>query len=182
MRPLQSIAMGLVVIGLRADLAGYDLLPDPLGWVLVLAGVAAVTLPAARRTALLATALLAALVSVPLWLPGAVDRLDVVHPSLVWAANLPQLGFTVLLCLTLANEAAESGDRHAVAWLRTTASIFVVVALLPVVVFGGGVASLEVPSYLAATLALLLLVWLLFTYARRPWVVPAEPPQSLRST
>ena len=38
MRPLQSIAMGLVIVALHAEFGGFDALPDPLGWVLVLLG------------------------------------------------------------------------------------------------------------------------------------------------
>ena len=39
MRPLQSIAIGLVIIALRAEFGGYDALADPVGWLLVLLGV-----------------------------------------------------------------------------------------------------------------------------------------------
>ena len=42
MKPLQSIAMGLVIIALKAWVNGeYDVLPDPIGWLLVLQGLAA---------------------------------------------------------------------------------------------------------------------------------------------
>jgi hypothetical protein len=180
MRPLQSIAMGLVVIGLNAQLpGGYDALPDPLGWLLVLAGVAGLDPHLAHRTALLGLAALAALVSVPLWLPQLDQRLHDIDPSLPWAANLPQLGFTILLCHTTAVAAKEGGDRRAAAWLRTAATAFAVVAVLPVLVFGAGMDSLEVPSYVLASFALVLLVWLLFSYAARPWLHSQAPPPRL---
>jgi hypothetical protein len=182
MRPLQSLAMGLVVIGLNAQLAGgYDALPDPLGWVLVLAGVAGLGPNLEHRAALLGLATLASLVSVPLWLPEVDERLYDLHPSLAWAANLPQLGFAILLCHTLAAAAAEGDDVRAAAWLRTAMTVFVVVAALPVLVFGGGLDALEVPSYVAATLALVLLVWLLFSYASRPWLPSQTPPRRLHA-
>ena len=34
MRPLQSIAMGLVIVLVTASVGGYDLVADPVGWVL----------------------------------------------------------------------------------------------------------------------------------------------------
>ena len=42
--PLQQIAMGLVIVFMRRSAAPvpsatYDVLPDPIGWALVLAGV-----------------------------------------------------------------------------------------------------------------------------------------------
>lgn len=39
MKPLSSVAMGLVIVVLVARFGGYDALPDPLGWLLVLWGV-----------------------------------------------------------------------------------------------------------------------------------------------
>ena len=49
------------------------------------------------------------------------------------------------------------------------------VGLLPVLVFGARESSLEVPSYLAAGAVALLLIWLLFAYAARPWARGAGP-------
>ena len=178
MRPLQSIAMGMVVIVLDT-LGTVDALPDPLGWVLVLLGVRGLPPDLRHRAPLLVLAVLAGTVSVPLWLPGAADRLHDAHPSLLWAASLPQLGFAAVLCLALADRAATAGDTPAAAWARTTLTGVAVVAALPVLVFGGGIAALEVPAYLGASLVLLLLIWLLFSWSSRPWVLgtePAEPP------
>ena len=39
MKPLQSVAMGLVIVVLVARYGEYDALADPLGWLLVLWGV-----------------------------------------------------------------------------------------------------------------------------------------------
>ena len=47
----------------------------------------------------------------------------------------------------------------------------VVVAALPVLVFGAGLDQLEGVSYLAAGTTLLLVIWLLFAHAGRPWAV-----------
>lgn len=179
MRPLQSIAMGLVVVTLHAAFRGYDALPDPLGWVLVLLGARHLPEDLHRRSFVVGAAVLALLVSLPLWVPGLTEAVDDVHPSLTWAANLPQLAFAGLLADGLARQAARQGDRRASAWLRTEATGFVVVALLPVLVFGGGLDGLENLTYLAAGMVLLLLIWLLFAYASRPWApsppLPTEP-------
>lgn len=32
MTPLQTVGMGLVIVFLSARVAGYDALPDPVGW------------------------------------------------------------------------------------------------------------------------------------------------------
>lgn len=179
MRPLQSIAMGLIIIGVRATFGGYDALPDPLGWVLVMYGVRGLPEDLQHRSTLTTLSLLAGAVSIPLWLPEVSERLYETNPSLGWAANLPQLGFAGLLCFTLARRATAADDTRAAAWGRTTLTGFVVVGVLPVLVFGAGVESLEVPSYVAASVALLLLIWLLFTWSSRPWIavdpLPAEP-------
>ena len=171
MRPLQSIAMGLVIVALSAPVAGgYDALPDPLGWLLVLLGVRGLPADLPRREAVGTLAWLAAAVSVPLWFPGVADAAYATHPSLGWALNLPQLGFAALLCHSLATSAVAAEDRRAGSWLRLAMAGFVAAAVLPVVVFGAGVASLELAAYVGATLALITLIWLLFAYSARPWV------------
>src|SRR5262245_26786738 len=101
MRPLQSIAMGLVIIALHTEFGGYDALPDPVGWVLVVLGVLGLPADLERRSTLLAVAALAGVVSIPLWIPGVSEAVADVDESLLWAANLPQLAFVGLLCHVL---------------------------------------------------------------------------------
>jgi hypothetical protein len=178
MHPLRTLALGLVIVGLTATVDGYDLLADPVGWALVLVAVPRLALPRAGAVVLLATAALA--VSVPLWLPGVRSALNDADPSLPWAATLPQLGFCVLFCQGLATAALADEDRRAGAWLRTLAVLFVVVALLPVLVWGAGIDGLEAASYVLAALVLVALVCGLFTWSGRPWagyVAPAADPQ-----
>lgn len=167
MKPLQSVAMGLLIILLVAPVRGHDLLADPVGWVLVLLGVR--DLPVARRRPLLALGAVAGAVSVAVWFPEVATRLADGDPALLWSANLPQLALVLLLCHELAERARAAGDTRASAWLRTLRLLAVVVAVLPPLVFGAGVAALEVPAYVAAQLLLLVLVWLGFRYAARPW-------------
>ncbi len=185
MRPLQSIGMGLVIVALHAAFGGYDALADPVGWVLVLMGVRDLPADLDRRSALFWLAGLAGAISIPLWIPGVADALNDADPSLLWAANLPQLGFGGLLAHSLARRAADAGEAGSAAWLRLVVTGFVAAALLPILVFGGGVDALEVPTYVGASVLLLAFVWLLFSYSARPWATTedatrAAPPMEER--
>lgn len=169
MRPLQSVAMGLVVVALHAAFNGYDALPDPLGWILVLVGVAGLPADLVRRSLVRALAVVSLLVSVPLWFPAIAAEVDGLDPALGWALTLPQVGFLVVLTDALGRAAADAGDRKAQAWARTLTVVFVVVGLLPVVIFGGGVTQLVALAAGAAALAIVVLVWMLFAWNARPW-------------
>ncbi len=113
-------------------------------------------------------------VSAVVWFPQVTSALYDADPSLAWAADLPQLVFSALLCHVLSERAREAGDPRAARWLATTRTLLVVVGLLPVLVFGAGMSGLELASYLAAGTVALLLIWLLFTYSARPWARPDD--------
>ena len=142
MKPLQSIAMGLVIVVLVARFHGYDALPDPVGWLLVLLGVRALPPAVPHRDNLLRLAGLAGAVSVVVWFPAVTDALYDADASLAWAANLPEVLFGALLCHALAATADEGAmgsagaDPKAARWLRLTRTGMLVVAVLPVLVFG----------------------------------------------
>lgn len=171
MRALQALGVGLLLIALRAG--PTDLLPDPVGWLLVLVGVR--RLPHdPRRRALLVLALLALVASVPLWVPATADRILAADQSLQWAVNLPQLGFVLVLGSVLGRRAGAAGDRGARGWWYAVATGTAVAAVLPVLVFGGSVAVLETPALVLAGLVLLVAVVLCFVHAGRPWAV-ADP-------
>lgn len=170
MKPLQPIALGLAIVMLVARVGGWDVLADPAGWLLVLLGVR--DLAVERRGALLTTAAVCLVVSAVLWSPDVLGWLDDRHESLAWAANLPQVVFAGLLAHELSRSARAQADTAAAAWLRIVLVSTVVVAALPVVVFGAGVASLEPAAYVIASLSLLTLVVLLVTYSGRPWARP----------
>jgi hypothetical protein len=164
--------MGLVIVLLTAAVHGYDLLADPLGWVLVLAGVG--SLPVPQRATLRALATLSLLVSVVVWFPATRDALNVTDLALAWAAGLPALATVIVLAHALAQQARLNGDASARSWLQTSRTLLIVVVLLPPVVLGGGLDGLDGALGVAGSLSLLLLIVLLFRYAGRPWAAP--PP------
>ncbi|WP_457206275.1 hypothetical protein [Nocardioides sp. P5_C9_2] len=166
MKPLQSVAMGLLVVALTARVHGYDALPDAVGWVLVLLGIRRLQL----SPVLGALAVSALTVAVVVWWPPVQDALDDLHPSLWWAVNLPQLATCALLCRELAARAGATGDRRASAWLRTTTVLVGLSALAPVLAFSADASADALSAvYAGAAGVVLLLIVLLFSYAARPW-------------
>ncbi len=168
-KPLQSVAMGYVFIALYARFNGYDAYADPVGWALVLYGVYKLPRDLPTRGAVIFLGWLSGLVSIPLWVPAVVDALEDADPSLAWAADLPQFGFGFLLCLALSNAAIADDDLRAANWLRMLMTAIGVVAVLPVLVFGGEIDELAEPASLAVQIVYIVLVWLMFQYSGRVW-------------
>lgn len=169
MKPLQSVAMGLVIIALVAKFGGYDAYADPVGWLLVLIGARALPVATPSRSAVLALGCLAAAVSVPLWLPPVADWLADADAALEWAAYLPQFGFVALLCHALAGAAAAAGEPGAAAWLRVVVTLALVVMAAPIVVFGAGLTGVADVAVVSGWLLHALTIWLLFSYSGRAW-------------
>jgi tellurite resistance protein TehA-like permease len=181
-KPLQSVAMGLVIVALFARAGGYDLLPDPVGWLLVLHGLHRLPRDLPLAGPLRPLGVVALLVSVALWFPPVVDGLVDTDESLLWVATLPQLAFVALLCLALSRQAAGAADQRSSSWLRSTAILTVVAALLPAVVFGAEEVELLAVMVVGATLVLLLVIVLLFRYAARGWAEPDVTPTEVDQT
>lgn len=170
MKPLPWIAMGLVIVALSAQVDGYDLLADPVGWALVLYGVT-------RHdrfpwpNAVVQLTVLAIVVSCFLWFPGAADALADHDLALVWAASLPELALMATLCAGFARVAGEAADRRARRWLRTAAAVAVVTALAPLPVLA---AERDIDDVLPLGLvAVVLVIVLLVRYSSRPWALAA---------
>ncbi len=168
--------MGLVIVLLGAPVHGYDLLADPVGWLLVLVGLASLPVPA--RGALQALATLSLVVSVVVWFPAARDPLNVTDLALAWAAGLPELATVILLAHALAQQARVAGDQGARSWLQTARTLLIMVGVLPAVVLGGGFDSLDDALGVTGSLVLLFLIVLLFRYAGRAWALPAAEPRT----
>jgi lipopolysaccharide export LptBFGC system permease protein LptF len=113
-------------------------------------------------------------VSAVVWFPSARDALNVTDLALAWAAGLSELATTILLSHALAQVAGQAGDHAARTWLQTARTLMIVVAVLPAIVLGGGLHSLDSALALTGSLVLLLLVVLLFRYSGRPWALPAR--------
>jgi hypothetical protein len=170
--PLQKVAMGLVIVFLSARFAGYDALPDPVGWGLAVAGLVPLRSRLPQGGSLVTLAAIAGAFSVPLVLPGVNEALA---PSGQWAVGIPQTGFCLLLCISLATLTERAGDPEATRFglLRTA---YVVVLALPVVVYGGGVDALATPMAVLSVLSNVGLVYYTFKVSRRPYVTDAAAP------
>lgn len=178
MTPLQQIALGLVVIVLTAPVGEIDLLLDPVGWLLVLGGVARLRTGAPRplpRSGLVTlAAVAAALASVVLAVPVVVGDASPAQlaPLVVW-----QPLFCAALSASLSGlaPAASPWSRR----LRWLAYAFCVVAALPLVVLADVEEAYGAVAF-AGAVAMLVLIVVLFVLHRAPWVhrAPATPTAS----
>src|ERR1700754_4329079 len=112
--------MGFVIIALSVRVNGeYDVIADPIGWLLVLQGLGQLPAGLPHRPALRSLGLVALVMSVVLWFPALANGLEDTDESLLWAATLPQLAFVALLCRALAVLADDAAAR----WLRTASTL-----------------------------------------------------------
>jgi hypothetical protein len=167
--PLQKVAMGLVIVFLTARFAGYDALPDPVGWGLAIAGLVPLRTRVPHGGTLLWLGVVAGLVSVPLVLPQVEDKLS---PSGQWGLAVPQTAFCLVLSISLATLAERAGEPEAKRFglLRTA---YIVVLALPVLVYGGGVDELAIPMAVLSVLSNVALVYYAFKVSRRSYVTDA---------
>ena len=155
MAALQTIAMGLVLVFVDIDPSGWDWIPDPLGWVLVLLGLSGLKELLPNHTGVTVTAWLCLAVDVIIWPPGSVAKID---ESIGWLFGVPTLAFCFLICDSL-TDLVEGTGQSIFRWLRNT---YVVLAVLPLLVFWVGVEWLELPAVVAALVTnagLVLALW-----------------------
>lgn len=158
--------MGLVIVLVDAFFGGYDAVPDPIGWAMVIAGLLPLRTRLESGSGLVMLAGLCLVVSAVTYPPQVSGLLE---ESGGWALSLPQLAFSFVLCTSLAPLAGPFETRFAL--LRWA---FVAAAVGPVLVFGGGVEVLRSPVALLVVLANLYLVYLLFRAS--PQVTPEVKP------
>jgi hypothetical protein len=170
--PLQKVAMGLVIVFVSARFAGYDALPDPVGWGLAVAGLLPLRSRIPHGGTLVALGLIAGVVSVPLALPAVDERLTA---SGQWGVGVPQTVFCLTLVLSLITLAERAGDPEAgrLGLLRTA---YLAVLVLPVIVYGGGVDALGVPAAVLSVVTNVALVYYTFKVSRRYGVDPKRDP------
>ncbi len=104
------------------------------------------------------------------------DALDDADPSLAWAADLPGFVFAGLLFLHLSRAALAAGERRPAGVLRSFLALVVVVAVLPVLVFGAGWDDLGPTASSLGQLLQLGTVIVLFSLSGRAWA--GGPPES----
>jgi hypothetical protein len=188
--PLQKVAVGLVIVLLPAYFpaepdpvwAYYDALPDPIGWAFVVAGIWALSRSSGRPDALdLAAvkwlAVVALVVSVPLWLPQ-LNHLLVpeynpdIEVSGQWFLSLPQTLFGLVLARQIGRTGAETQPRDA--YVATRFGLltwgFAALVVLPVIAYGGGVDTLVDPTLVLIGLVNVAFIFYLFMVNRRPWL------------
>jgi hypothetical protein len=180
-RPLHAVALGLVVVAIYARAGEYDLLPDPIGWLLVLLGLKALTSRVDVPLQGIAWVLgaLAVLASAALSVPDVFDWFEDADPALRWAMDVPALAFCAVLCHGLAQTARAARATAAAAWFQWTAIGFCLSVLAPVIVIGGGVDSLRGTFEVATGLAQLALFVLCLSYAGREWAGAPEPEDAV---
>lgn len=166
MTPLQKIAMGLVLVLVDVYPFGFDAVPDVLGWGLAGYGVVGLRGRLPTIGPLMTAVVLSGLVSLALLRPAWTASLP---ESTGWLLSLPQLAFSVLVCREVAHLAAARA--HDVTQrFRILRVVFLVLAVAPVVVYGGGVDALLVPLAVVTVASNVYLVYLLFRIARHPYV------------
>jgi hypothetical protein len=153
---VQTVAMGLLIVILDVPPTGWDWVADPFGWVLVLLGLSAVREEVPNHRGLSITAWLCLAVSVVIYPPGSVVAVD---DSLGWVFSVPTVVWCFLVCDALRHVAA-GGRRTTLLWLRNA---FVVVLVLPLLVYLAGLEWLTVPTAVLAVGANVALLYLLWT-------------------
>ena len=174
--------MGLLIVFIPAtfEIGGqpWDALPDPLGWLLVVAGLRALgkTLDVDLITWL---AVVALIVSVPLWVPQFVDVLPHtagddagVEPSVQWALFVPQALFSLLLAKTISGTATLRTPRDVFVAGRFGVLIWAFAACiaLPPIAYGARIEPLVDPTLYLIALVNLVFVYYLFRVHRREWL------------
>lgn len=147
--------MGLVIVFVDAGSGGWDWVPDPVGWILVLMGLPPLKERLPAYPGVLGSAWVCLAVSV-LTIPP--DSVDTIAPTLGWLFSVPTLAFCFLLCDSLADVV----DRSLAIRLKVLQVVFVVVGVLPGLVYLAGFEWLTAPTAVVAVLAnitLVLSVW-----------------------
>ena len=180
MKPLQAIALGLVLLALGptdADPGTFDPLPDPLGWVLVLIGLYGLrgsleprSLPVLRVLGVLALG-----VSIALVVPD-VARFIADDPSLGWSADVPRFAFFAVLCHQLSQSALKAKSTAGMTAFSICATLLIFVLVAPPLAFGAGWDAIGPAGEVAAQVVQIALVILCFVFAGREWA--GAPPVS----
>jgi len=161
----------------------YDALPPPIGWLLILSGLARLI----RHTELdlrivRSSAVVALLVSVPMWFPQ-VNHYVVpqynpgVSQSWQWLVALPTWVFGYFFAKAIGDGAIaqEPRERNIAGWFGILRWGFLAAAILPAVVYGANLKGAEHSMKLVIGLVEIAVIVAMFTYHRREWLGGAGP-------
>lgn len=166
MTPLQKVAMGLVIVAIDT-LGTVDLLPDVIGWVMVVWGLSSIRLP--QRSTLLASAAVCGVVSLALWFPQSREALADAELALKWASSLPDLLFILLLARALGTAARETGDAKFAGRFGVIMWATLVVTALPPIADAADSDTVLGYADAAFVLLWLWLIWNLFAAHAKPY-------------
>src|SRR4051812_3928550 len=160
--------MGLVIVFLDVGPSGWDWVADPIGWVLVLIGLAGVREVLVSYRALSVTAWICLGISLLTYSPSSVRTLD---PVLGWLFSLPTVALCFLCCDALMDVTGDSLRRRfdVLRWC------FVAVGALPLLLYGVGMDFLTVPIAVAAVVVNIALVVVLWSAGAEDPPVVEEP-------
>jgi hypothetical protein len=180
MSPLQKIAMGLVVVlapsGFRIGGYVWEIVPDPLGWVLVVVGVRAL------RSELDVDVLqwagwVAMAVSIPQWIPPLFELFlpandPTADASIKWAFFVPEAFFLLWLARTIGQAAVDRQPRDRFVAGRFGVLTWAAGALiaLPPLAYSSGDKGTRDWTLAAIGLVPWLFVYYLFRVHRREWL------------
>lgn len=171
MTSLQTVVMGLVIVFLDIPPDGYDWIADPIGWFLVLLGIAALGERLPNRRGLVVTAWACLAFSVVSWPEGSPATLT---PVLGWLFSLPTLAWCFLISDAVA-DAVEGRLRWVMLGLRNA---FLVVAPLPGLVYLADQDWLSTPAEVLILVANLTLIFALSSASGRPGLVDPEAEET----
>jgi hypothetical protein len=163
-KELQTVALGLIVVFL--DVGSPDWVADPIGWLLVLVGIAAVRERLPDYGYLQVTAWVCLGLAVVTWPPEALPHLD---EALAWLFDLPTLAFCFLLADSLydVTESDLAGRFRVICWT------YALVAVLPLMSMLLDWTWLDMPATILTILVHVVLVISLFNASDAAAVVPA---------
>ncbi len=164
MKELQTVALGLAIVFI--DVGNPDWVADPVGWLLVLVGIAAVKERLSDYGYLLTTAWVCLALSVVTWPPDSVPTLD---ETLGWMFSLPTLAF----CFMLADSLTDATVPDLATRFRVISWLYALVTVLPLFPLLLDWDWLETPAQVLVILAHVVLVLSLFSASDDDAVPPA---------
>ena len=165
MKELQTVALGLAIVFI--DVGDPDWVADPVGWLLVLVGIAAVKERLSDYGYLLVTAWVCLALSVVTWPPDSVPTLD---ETLGWMFSLPTLAF----CFMLADSLIDATVPDLASRFRVLSWAYALVTVLPLFPLLLDWEWLATPAQVLVVLVHVVLVLSLFSASGDDAVPPAR--------